>query len=203
MVRRFAGALLVLLAAGCQPTADQPAAAAGPGLSPNDRLILASARAAMPPEDFDVSTLPDAESADAKLMMSFCGQCHAVASPGTHSAVEWPVVVRRMWLRMEMLPDSLNIRVPEVGERVRITSYLTANALKVSAENLPPGNGQASFVEVCSRCHALPDPRIHTAKDWPAVFLRMEGNIQRMKVRGPTQGQTGEILTYLQEVARR
>ena len=203
MVRRFAGALLVLLAAGCQPAADQPAAAAGPGLSPNDQLILASARAAMPPEDFDVSTLPDAESADAKLMMSFCGQCHAVASPGTHSAVEWPVVVRRMWLRMEMLPESLSIRVPEVGERVRITSYLTANALKVSPENLPAGNGQAAFVEVCSRCHALPDPRIHTAKDWPAVFLRMEGNIQRMKVRGPTQEQTGQILTYLQEVARR
>jgi cytochrome c553 len=203
MVRRFAGALLVLLAAGCQPAADQPAATAGPGLSPNDQLILASARAAMPPEDFDVSTLPDAESADAKLMMSFCGQCHAVASPGTHSAVEWPVVVRRMWLRMEMLPESLSIRVPEVGERVRITSYLTANALKVSPENLPPGNGQAAFVEVCSRCHALPDPRIHTAKDWPAVFLRMEGNIQRMKVRGPTQEQTGQILTYLQEVAGR
>lgn len=203
MVRRFAGALLVLLAAGCQPAAEQPAAAAGPGLSPNDQLILASARAAMPPEDFDVSTLPDAESADAKLMMSFCGQCHAVASPGTHSAVEWPVVVRRMWLRMEMLPESLAIRVPEVGERVRITSYLTANALKVSPDNIPPGNGQAAFVEVCSRCHALPDPRIHTAKDWPAVFLRMEGNIQRMKVRGPTQEQTGQILTYLQEVARR
>ena len=203
MVRRFAGALLVLLAAGCQPAADQPAASAGPGLSPNDQLILASARAAMPPDDFDVSTLPDAESADAKLMMSFCGQCHAVASPGTHSAVAWPVVVRRMWLRMEMLPESLSIRVPEVGERVRITSYLTANALKVSPENLPAGNGQAAFVEVCSRCHALPDPRIHTAKDWPAVFLRMEGNIQRMKVRGPTQEQTGQILTYLQEVARR
>lgn len=203
MVRRFAGALLVLLAAGCQPAAEQPAAAAGPGLSPNDQLILASARAAMPPEDFDVSTLPDAESADAKLMMSFCGQCHAVASPGTHSAVEWPVVVRRMWLRMEMLPESLAIRVPEVGERVRITSYLTANALKVSPDNIPPGNGQAAFVEVCSRCHALPDPRIHTARDWPAVFLRMEGNIQRMKVRGPTQEQTGQILTYLQEVARR
>lgn len=203
MVRRFAGALLVLLAAGCQPAADQPAAAAGPGMSPNDQLILASARAAMPPEDFDVSTLPDAESADAKLMMSFCGQCHAVASPTTHSAVEWPVVVRRMWLRMEMLPESLSIRVPEVGERVRITSYLTANALKVSPENIPPGNGQAAFVEVCSRCHALPDPRIHTAKDWPAVFLRMEGNILRMKVRGPTQEQTGQILTYLQEVARR
>lgn len=202
MVRRFAGALLVLLAAGCQPAADQPAAAAGPGMSPNDQLILASARAAMPPEDFDVSTLPDAESADAKLMMSFCGQCHAVASPATHSAVEWPVVVRRMWLRMEMLPESLSIRVPEVGERVRITSYLTANALKVSPENIPPGNGQAAFVEVCSRCHALPDPRIHTAKDWPAVFLRMEGNILRMKVRGPTQEQTGQILTYLQEVAR-
>ena len=58
------------------------------------------------------------------------------------------------------------------------------------------------FQAICSRCHALPDPRIHTAKDWPAVFLRMEGNIQRMKVRGPTQEQTGQILTYLQEVAR-
>jgi cytochrome c5 len=201
MVRRIAGAFLVVITAACQQATEQPAAA-GPELSPNDRLVLASARAAMPPEDFDVSTLPDAETADAKLMMSFCGQCHAVPSPGSHSAVEWPVVNRRMWLRMEMLPDSLGIRVPEIGERVRITSYLTANALKVSAENIPPGNGQEAFVEVCSRCHALPDPRIHTAKDWPAVFLRMEGNIQRMRVKGPTQEQGARILTYLQEVGR-
>ena len=202
MVRRLAGALLLVLSAGCQPAAEPPAADTGPALSPNDRLVLASARAAMPPDDFDVSTLPAASSEDAKLMMSYCGQCHAVPSPGTHSAVEWPVVNRRMWLRMEMLPDSLGIRVPEIGERVRITSYLTTNALKVSAENIPPGNGQAAFVEVCSRCHALPDPRIHTAKDWPAVFLRMEGNIQRMKVKPPTQEQGAQILTYLQEVGR-
>jgi cytochrome c5 len=134
-------------------------------------------------------------------MMSYCGQCHAVPSPGTHSAVEWPVVNRRMWLGWRCRRTAWESACGD-RERVRITSYLTTNALKVSPATLPPGNGQAAFVEVCSRCHALPDPRIHTAKDWPAVFLRMEGNIQRMNVRPPTQEQGTQILTYLQEVGR-
>jgi hypothetical protein len=108
-----------------------------------------------------------------------------------------------MWLRMEMLPDSLNIQVPAIGDRVRILSYLQANALSVSTANLPPGRGQEAFTEICSRCHATPNPAAHTSADWPAVFIRMEGNMKRMHVSPPSQSQTELILSYLQEVAPR
>lgn len=203
MVRRLAGVLVVLFAAGCQQAAEKPAASASPALSPGDRLLLATARVALPPDNIDPSTFPDIGSPEGKLMLQFCGQCHAVASPGSHSAVEWPVVVRRMWLRMEMLPDSMHIQVPAIGDRVRILSYLQANALSVSSANLPPGRGQEAFTATCSRCHATPNPAAHTSADWPAVFLRMEGNMQRMHVSPPSQSQTELILSYLQEVAPR
>jgi hypothetical protein len=77
-------------------------------------------------------------------------------------------------------------------------TYLITNALKVSGSSLPPGRGRAEFALVCSRCHALPDPRVHSAQDWLAVYLRMERNMERMNVSAPSQAQTGEILAYLQ-----
>jgi hypothetical protein len=118
-----------------------------------------------------------------------------------HSAVDWPIVVRRMWLRMEWLPDSLAIKSPAPAERYEILQYLTANALKVSGAVLPEGRGRDAFGLVCSRCHALPDPRNHSKQDWPIVFARMERNMERMKVAPPTGEQTEQILDYLQTTA--
>jgi hypothetical protein len=99
---------------------------------------------------------------------------------------------------MERLSDTLGLQVPELGERVALVEYLIANALQVSGATLPPGPGREAFSLVCSRCHALPDPRAHTPQDWPAVFLRMERNMERMQVRAPTREETGLVLTYLQ-----
>jgi hypothetical protein len=56
---------------------------------------------------------------------------------------------------------------------------------------------------VCSRCHALPDPRVHSAQDWVAVFERMERNMERMKLKPLARAQTTDILLYLQDVASR
>ena len=92
----------------------------------------------------------------------------------------------------------MNVQLPDPGARSTMLSYLTTNALKVSGATLPAGRGRAEFAEVCSRCHALPDPKIHSAQDWLAVFLRMERNMERMNVRQPTQAETSEILAYLQ-----
>ena len=203
MIRRLSAAAVTLALMACQAGTPPANPNAPPPLSPGDRLLLATTRVALPPDNLDPSTFPGSDTPDGKLEMQFCAQCHAVPSPTTHSAVEWPAVVRRMWLRMELLPDTFNIQVPQVGDRVRILNYLTTNALKMSPANLPPGRGQDAFIATCSRCHALPDPHAHTAQDWPAVFLRMEGNMQRMKVSQPTQDQTGLILGYLEEAAGR
>ena len=163
MVRRLAGVLVVLFAAGCQQAAEKPAASASPALSPGDRLLLATARVALPPDNIDPSTFPDIGSPDGKLMMQFCGQCHAVASPGSHSAVEWPVVVRRMWLRMEMLPDTFTSRCRQSATGCASSSYLTRTRWREPRQPCHPGRGQDAFIATCSRCHALPDPRAHTA----------------------------------------
>jgi hypothetical protein len=71
------------------------------------------------------------------------------------------------------------------------------HALQVTRE-LRPGPGRDEFVMVCSRCHALPDPRMHSPADWLAVYLRMERNMERMNVRPATQEEGVLILSYLQ-----
>jgi hypothetical protein len=120
-----------------------------------------------------------------------------------HSATDWPSVARRMWLRMDLLPPTLGIKTPTVAERFAILDYLTSNALKVSGTTLPAGQGRDAFSQVCSQCHALPDPRVHSRADWPSVFARMEQNMTRMKVPPPARDQTSDILLYLQTVASR
>ena len=119
-----------------------------------------------------------------------------------HSATDWPRVLRRMWLRMDRLPDSLGIRTANEGERGTVLKYLMANALQVSGAELPKGPGREDFALICSRCHALPDVKIHASGDWPSVFLRMERNMERMNVSLPNGEQTSKILLYLQDVAR-
>jgi hypothetical protein len=98
---------------------------------------------------------------------------------------------------MDELPESLGVKAPTVAERYAILKYLSANSLRMSGAALPPGRGRASFALVCSRCHALPDLRVHSRDDWPTVFARMERNMERMKVKAPTAQQTEDILQYL------
>jgi cytochrome c5 len=206
MRRIRAGALLtgliVLASAACQkvpraPTATQATQSAAPALSRSDRLLLAAASIALPPADIQPGDLPDPKARGAQLLATFCAQCHALPAPTAHSATDWPGVTRRMWLRMDELPESLSVKVPTTAERYEILKYLTVNALKVSGSVLPAGRGRETFALVCSRCHALPDLRVHSKDDWPIVYARMERNMERMKVKVPTAKQTEEVLVYL------
>jgi cytochrome c553 len=191
---------------GCQSPASRetaPGPPAGVTVAPNprDELILATAKIGLPPPGITATDLPDPGSPGANLTATYCAQCHDLPSPAMHSATDWPSVVRRMWLRMERLPEGRHIQVPDEGGRATMLTYLINNALKVSGSSLPPGRGRAEFAMMCSRCHALPDPRVHSSQDWLAVYLRMERNMERMNVSAPTQAQTGEILAYLQNLA--
>jgi cytochrome c5 len=171
--------------------------AAAPALSRSDQLILAAATIGLPPTGVQPADLPDPENRGGHLTAKYCAQCHALPAPSTHSATDWPSVARRMWLRMEWLPESLAVQVPTSAERYEILKYLTTNALKVSGSVLPAGKGRETFSLVCSRCHALPDPRVHSKEDWPTVYARMERNMERMKVKAPSAEQAQEILMYL------
>ncbi len=171
---------------------------ASPALSQTDELLLAAAKVALPPPGFTAPDLPDPHSVGASALATYCAQCHNLPTPSMHSATDWPSVVRRMWLRMERLTGTSNVRVPDAGERAALLNYLIANALHVSGSSLTAGRGREEFALVCSRCHALPDPGVHSAQDWLAVFMRMERNMERMKVRQATAEETDRILSYLQ-----
>jgi hypothetical protein len=72
------------------------------------------------------------------------------------------------------------------------------------------GSTGEAFRLACSQCHVLPDPRRHTAAEWPAVVARMERNMQWMNrvvgtkpVKGEPQLRVDEINAFLQKHARR
>lgn len=201
---KWAGVLGVVTSLAACRQAPPPAntAAETHGLNRQDELLLAAANIALPPPGLSAADLPDPNSKGAQLEAQFCSQCHNLPSPGMHSATDWPGVARRMWLRMEWLPPTLGVKVPTMAERFTTLQYLTANALKVSAANLPAGPGRETFQLVCSRCHALPDPRVHSPADWPTVFARMQQNMERMKVAPLERSQTSDILLYLQSTGR-
>ena len=192
--------------AACKPAptpSNAAAASAATAPSPSDRLLLAAAQVALPPAGLNVADLPEPTSAGAQLLGRYCAQCHALPTPAAHSATDWPSVARRMWLRMDWLPANLGVKAPTLAERFTILDYLTTNGLKVSGSNLPAGRGREEFSLICSRCHALPDPRVHSPDDWPTVFSRMERNMERMRVEGPTSEQASDLLMYLQTVSAR
>jgi len=191
--------LAVAMLACSQPPAEsggQPAQS--PGLSRADELLLAAASVALPPAGVTAADLPEPNSTGAQLVAKHCSQCHNLPQPAMHSATDWPSVARRMWLREDGLAATLSVSVPTTSERFLMLNYLTANALKVSGANLPAGPGREAFQLVCSRCHALPDPRNHSPQDWVTVFARMEANMTRMKVPPLHGTQTTDILLYLQ-----
>lgn len=204
-------AFLTLVACQTAPPPSQPATGSTTTANPmqqqsldrSDRLLLAAAKVALPPAGVSPGDLPDPTSQGALLLMQYCGQCHSLPAPTAHSATDWPSVARRMWLRMEWLPVSLGVKVPTAAQRYTILTYLLANSLKVSGSVLPAGKGRDEFSAICSQCHSLPDPRVHSPQDWPAVYSRMERNMERMQVQPPSANQTGDILLYLQSVGGR
>ena len=198
---------LLLAGSGCGPSDATPAVStpdtAAAGKTGADALLLAATRIALPPPGITPGDLAEPASPGAQLVARYCAQCHELPSSLMHSATDWPRVVRRMWLRMDRLPGEFGIRTANEGERGTVLTYLMANGLRVSGGDLPQGRGREDFAAVCSRCHALPDIKIHASGDWPAVFMRMERNMERMRVAPPTREQTDNILFYLQEVAGR
>lgn len=205
MKRALLGTLAGLAAAACGSGAPPPAQQALGGtaaLSRGDRLLLVAATVALPPDWIGPSDLPDPGSRGARLVTAYCRQCHSLPTPRAHGASDWIVIARRMWLRMEGLPDSLKVQVPTPSERADILQYLTTNALKVTdGAGLPPGKGRDAFLELCSRCHAAPDPAQHSREEWPVVLARVERNMKRMNVAEPTGMESEDILGYLQAAA--
>ena len=197
-------ALFVL--AGCakpQPSGQASAAdtSSTRGLPMMQQRLLEAANIVLPP-GVAPESLPEPASPGAKALAQYCTQCHALPSPNMHGPVDWPFVLRRMWVRLDMMAGALGVQAPSTAERSQLLAYLQKNALKV-AENLPAGPGKDVFMAMCSRCHVLADPRMHSPPDWPVVVMIMEKNMEKMHVSGLTRPQAEQIVTYLQAASAR
>lgn len=170
----------------------------GPDSSAALRLIPAGLRA----ED-----LPDAESRGAKVLGLYCGQCHDLPDPRMHTPEEWEAVVARMEQHMQAQAGGMLARIllPSSQDKDVLVNYLHAHSLKpmesLALATLSSGEGQ-SYRQVCSDCHALPDPAQHTPKEWRLVVARMKQNISEAGRPLPSDEAFGAVLTYLERNAR-
>src|SRR5688572_10710158 len=173
------------------------------------------------PPSFDPADLPEARSEGARLTLRYCVQCHNLANPAMHHAEKWPGIVQRMVLRMEgrgnlgeLMAEMMGgISAPSAEESRAIVGYLQKHSqAPLDPERYPEVNrpsGEA-FRLACNQCHVLPDPKRHTAAEWPRVVARMQENMQWMNrvvsskpVPGEPQLRLDEINAFLRKYARR
>ena len=173
------------------------------------------------PPTFDAAQLPERESRGAKLTVSYCVQCHNLPNPAMHDAARWPGVVRRMVPRMEgkgnlgkLMADMMaGVRSPSAEEERVIVAYLRKHAQQpIDPARYPELSQPAgdSFRLACNQCHALPDPKRHSAAEWRAVVARMQENMEWMNrvvgskpVPGEPQLRVEQILAFLEKHARK
>jgi hypothetical protein len=143
------------------------------------------------PPTFELRLLPERKSRGARLLVQYCVQCHNLPNPAMHHAAKWPGIFERMVVRMrgkgnlgELMREMMaSVEAPTVAEAEILLAYLQKNSQrpldpkKYPAVNLPEGQ---SFKLASQQCHVLPDPKRHTASEWPAVVTRMEKNMEWM-----------------------
>lgn len=182
---------------GCAPDAQE-----GTQHSEGNEILSRSVMAALPPAGTDPADLPTPFSDGAQAIAKYCVACHNLPHPTTHSETDWPVVMRRMWLRTERVGAEFAVPVPTAAERLTMTQYVLDNALQVVTSDLPDYVGREYFMLVCAECHALPDPRQHSAQDWPAVVTRMQQHMVDLLGRSPIPDEMQDITAYLQQVGQ-
>ncbi|HCA27802.1 MAG TPA: hypothetical protein DEP05_09255 [Betaproteobacteria bacterium] len=162
------------------------------------------------PPGINPAFLPEPRSEGARLLQKFCTQCHKLPGPGRHIAAEWPPVVARMNMRMRMMSRMGmtmmgRIAAPTEHEVDVITAYLEKYAQKpINPEKYPGLDSRAgkAFSFTCAQCHALPDPKQHTAREWPSVVERMKGHEAVMGKIIPDNNTTNEIIEFLKRRGR-
>lgn len=153
--------------------------------------------------------MPESGGKGAVLMQSYCTQCHALPGPGRHTAKEWPQVLDRMLVLMDVanrfggLLGKIN--TPSAEEREQLSSYLGRYALKPLPKELHSqelkGLGATAFENHCSNCHALPDPAQYRSSDWTGLTKRMQRNMVIMKYPLPSSEVMMQIQLFLQQHA--
>jgi cytochrome c5 len=173
------------------------------------------------PPTFEARQLPEPGSRGAQLSLRYCVQCHNLPNPAMHDAARWRGIVERMVLRMEgrgnlgnlMSQMMAGVKAPGAEETRALIDYLRRHAQTPLDPNRYPEiyrpSGEA-FRLACNQCHALPDPKRHTAEQWRAVVARMQENMEWMNrvvgsqpVPGEPQLRVEEITAFLEKYALR
>jgi hypothetical protein len=146
-------------------------------------------------------------------------QCHYLPNPQMHTADKWKTSVERMVWRMqgkgnlgELMKEMMdNVEAPTDQEVAVLTRYLQKHGQREMDPAHPALKSEPGqmFSIACSQCHALPDPRRHTAREWPSVVERMKRHMAWANVVvGPDTLKTApvlntaEIVRFLQRHAR-
>lgn len=173
------------------------------------------------PPTVEPAQLPEQGSRGARLVATYCVQCHYLPNPAMHSSTRWPSVVERMVWRMDgkgnlgkLMQDMMaDVKTPGADEQAILLRYLQKHAQReLDPKRYPDIHTIAGrkFSIACSQCHVLPDPQRHTAKEWPAIVERMQRNMAwANRVTGDPALRTspeldiGDIIRFLQRLARR
>ncbi|MEE9132123.1 MAG: hypothetical protein V3U13_01050 [Gemmatimonadota bacterium] len=184
--------------------------------------MISSIGVGLPPRDFKPEELPEPGSRGAGLLQVYCNQCHWLPTPQMHSAVEWPVLVRRNLLRMAQLDNRLggplttgivgetvmsgyqNPEIPSDADVDTLVAYLQKYALSVAQpDELTEGPGRELFITRCSVCHETPSPRAHTESGWDRVVGQMQANMAISDVPPLSNSELDSITGYLRARAIR
>jgi cytochrome c5 len=119
--------------------------------------------------------LPDPGSDEAKLLATYCNQCHNLPNPKMYSIEEWPERFSRMMLHAEAMGRMPGFKTPSNSEKSRISTYLQKHGMQSMTINDPSLQSPEGFqfAWYCSSCHNLPAPGQHTPEEWPTVLDRM------------------------------
>ena len=212
-----------LMAAACLLLAAQTAAAADEVAqaeyrwkqSPQGAMLERILPPAIAPDQ-----LPEPRSAGARLAVAYCVQCHYLPNPAMHNAQKWPAIVARMVWRMQgrgnlgkvMQHMMADVKAPNAGDEAALVRYLQKHAQReLDPARVPDIQSPAGriFGIACSQCHVLPDPRRHTAREWPDVVERMRRNMRWANrvtgdaaLRTSPELDTREIIRFLQRNSR-
>lgn len=158
----------------------------------------------------DAAALPAAGSTGAKLMATYCTQCHNLPSPAMHSRDDWPTILDRMFRRLDMMERWssrwMRVKAPSGEEKQQLAGYIAAHAMRPydpAASSQPDLPESAMFRNTCGQCHGLPDPTQHTAGEWPGVVARMNIHANNMNKPMPNEAGIEGIVRFLRANARK
>ncbi len=97
-----------------------------------------------------------------------------------------------------------SVRAPSASESATLLRYLKDFSMRpATAAELATGDpaDRGVFQAVCSQCHVLPSPTLHSPRGWAAVVARMQGNMRLMNKRVVGEKEREAIIRYLEQAA--